>query len=378
MSGNFKIGHLDVRTEFPAPELTRVSIPDDAWRNGMVVRMPNHLGDTVMALPALETLKKLLPRDMALFVIAPEYLRKLFAMLPCVDGFIGLSKPHKRWKRTEFHALRCKRFGVGVMFNRSFRDALFMRLAGVKRLYGIPGNGLRNLLLTAPLVPLQKGASPGHMTRQYLAVSTALGAPEWDGKLPKFVPVDVLNEMSYPLRALCSHSQLLILCPGAAYGTAKRWTAEGFREVAKDWISRGGIVAVTGGKGEYSTGEQVLGGLDPSKAFNLCGTTALDELFRLLQCALMIVANDSGVMHLGAAAGARGVTVFGPTDYTATGPIFPGWSLLSDTPACAPCFRHDCPRGHECMSAVTPEQVMAEIHAILKECHITLPPPGRS
>lgn len=378
MSGNFKIGHLDVRTEFPSPELTRVSIPDDAWHNGMAVRMPNHLGDTIMALPALEALKKRLPRDMGLFVIAPEYQRKLFAMLPCVDGFVGLSKPHKLWKRSEFKALRCKRFGVGVMFNRSFRDAFFMRLAGVKHLYGIPGKGLRNRLLTARLAPLKKGAGPGHMTQQYLAVAAALGAPPWDGKLPEFVPVDVLNEMSYPLRALCSHSQLLILCPGAAYGSAKRWTAESFREVAQDWIARGGIVAVTGGRNEYGTGKQVLCGLDPDKAFNLCGTTALDELFRLLQCALMTVANDSGVMHLGAAAGARGVTVFGPTDWTATGPISPRWSLLSDPPPCAPCFRHECPRGHECMKAVTPAQVMAEMYALLKEDHITLPPPGRA
>ena len=375
MSGGFSIRHLDVRTEFPAPELTPVAIPEDAWHNGMVVRMPNHLGDTIMALPALEALKKTVPPDMALFVIAPEYLRKLFPMLPCVDGFIGLAQAHRLWRKKDFKTLHCKRLGVGVMFNRSFRDALFMRLAGVSRLYGIPGGGLRNLLLARRLSPLRKGEKPGHLTRQYLAVAAALGAPGWDGQLPRFVPVGVLNEMNARLRALCEHPQLLILCPGAAYGSAKRWSEEGFREIADRWIRRGGIVAVAGGKNERPTGERAIDGLDPDKAFNLCGDTALDELFRLLESALVIVANDSGVMHLGAAAGGRGVTVFGPTDYTATGPISPEWSLLSDPPPCAPCFRHECPRDHRCMTSVTPDQVWAEIEKITKARHVELPPP---
>lgn len=377
MSGSFSIRHLDVRTEFPAPELTPVDIPEDAWRNGMVVRMPNHLGDTIMALPALEALKKRLPPDMALYVIAPEYLRKLFATLPCIDGVIGLVQPHRRWRRREFNALRCKRFGVGVMFNRSFRDAFFMRLAGVRYLYGIPGSGLRNLFLKRRLSPLRKGEPPGHMTQQYLAVAAALGAPRWDGALPHFVPMGVLNEMSASLRALCEHPQVLILCPGAAYGSAKRWSEEGFREIADRWIRRGGVVAVAGGKNERATGDRAINGLDPDKAFNLCGDTALDELFRLLESALVIVANDSGLMHLSAAAGCRGVTVFGPTDYTATGPISPEWSLLSDPPPCAPCFRHECPRNHECMTSVTPDQVWAEIETILAARHVKLPPPRK-
>ena len=69
MSCNFKVTNLDIRKEYPAPELNRVSFPDSAWRNGIAVRMPNHLGDTVMALPALETLAKILPPDRALFLI---------------------------------------------------------------------------------------------------------------------------------------------------------------------------------------------------------------------------------------------------------------------------------------------------------------------
>ena len=78
-------------------------------------------------------------------------------------------------------------------------------------------------------------------------------------------------------------------------------------------------------------------------------------------------------MHLGAATGNCGLTVFGPTDYTATGPISPNWSLLSAQPACAPCFRHDCPGKHQCMTAVTPDQVKEEIYRVLAQKNIHLP-----
>ncbi|MBR7104307.1 MAG: lipopolysaccharide heptosyltransferase II [Lentisphaeria bacterium] len=375
MSGNYKVKNLDIRREYPAQELKKAVIPSSAWRNGLAVRMPNHLGDAVMALPALLALKKIVPSDLALFVIAPEYQRKLFMMLPEVDGFIGLKSPHKWWSRKEFKALKNKRLGIGVMFNRSFRDAVMMRAAGLKKLYGIPGNSLRELLLTRRLKPVDKKQAQGHMTGQYLAVASALGAPPWDGKLPAFKPVGTPDENLPPIGALCGHSQMLVLCPGAAYGTAKRWPALAFRAVASDWIKRGGIVAVVGGKGERETGNEVIQGLDPDKIFNLCGETELDELFWLLKSALFIIANDSGVMHLGAATGNCGLTVFGPTDYTATGPISPNWSLLSDQPACAPCFRHDCPTDHCCMTAVTPDLVKKEIFRSLERQNIRLPQP---
>ena len=62
---------LDIRTQFPSPQFPVIPVPHDSWRNGMAVRMPNHLGDAVMALPALGQLRRILPEHCALFVIAP-------------------------------------------------------------------------------------------------------------------------------------------------------------------------------------------------------------------------------------------------------------------------------------------------------------------
>ena len=85
----------------------------------------------------------------------------------------------------------------------------------------------------------------------------------------------------------------------------------------------------------------------------------------LLANSVLTVANDSGIMHLSAALGRPGIAVFGPTDYTATGPISRKWSLLFDKVECAPCFRRECPKGDaRCIRRITAEMVIAEMRRI--------------
>lgn len=106
------------------------------WRNGMAVRMPNHLGDARDGAAALGQLRKIIPPRCALYCIAPAGQRALYHSLPVVDGIVPLERIHSGWSREELMLLRRLRLGVGVLFNNSFRDALSMRLAGVPNLYG--------------------------------------------------------------------------------------------------------------------------------------------------------------------------------------------------------------------------------------------------
>lgn len=121
-----------------------------------------------------------------------------------------------------------------------------------------------------------------------------------------------------------------------------------------------------GSASEAGIGDEVIEGLDPRRAFNLSGRTNLADLMNLLKSSVLTVANDSGIMHLAAALGRPGVAIFGPTDYTATGPIGNSWRLLYNRVECSPCFRRECPDGsRRCMAAVTPEMVIREVDAIV-------------
>ena len=95
---------------FPVTALRREEL-----RNGIVVRMPNWLGDAVMALPALRQLKALVPEDGALGVIVPVPLTPLFQSLPWLEIILPLAEPHRWWGRDERFLVRRCAFGAGLL-----------------------------------------------------------------------------------------------------------------------------------------------------------------------------------------------------------------------------------------------------------------------
>ena len=67
----------------------------------------------------------------------------------------------------------------------------------------------------------------------------------------------------------------------------------------------------------------------------------------------LFLTNDSGAMHIAAALGVPSVTVFGPTDETATGPSGSTARIVREPVDCAPCKLRECPIDHRCMTRVT-------------------------
>jgi heptosyltransferase-2 len=87
----------------------------------------------------------------------------------------------------------------------------------------------------------------------------------------------------------------------------------------------------------------------------------------LLLNSRICVANDSGIMHLSAVLGKPGVAIFGPTDYSATGPISNYWRIIYEKESCSPCFKRECPNGNnKCMKKCSSNQVVEQIQKLLK------------
>ena len=346
---------------FPVTALRREEL-----RNGIVVRMPNWLGDAVMALPALRQLKALVPEEGALGVIVPVPLTPLFQSLPWLEIILPLAEPHRWWSRDERFLVRRCAFGAGLLFNNSFRDALMMRRCRIPRLYGAAAR-CRGCLLTRSFAFPKRRNTWNHapFPARYLAMAQAVGAPAWDGAMPKIVPSVAPEELPPEARRAAESADLLILGAGASYGAAKRWGSDRFREVARYWLDRGGAAAMVGSAAEAPIGDEIGAGLDPARYFNLAGKTTLGQLMRLLAMARAAAANDSGVMHLAAALGCPGVAVYGPTDPTSTAPIGAHWRILTAEAPCAPCFRRVCPRGdNRCMAAVEAAEVIRELETL--------------
>ena len=363
-------GNWDADAKFDVEPL-----PLREWRNGLLVRMPNHLGDAVMALPALRALRGILPPACALYVVTPEPLRQLYAALKCVDGTVGFPDPHAWWSKEVREDIHDLRMGAAVLFNNSLRDVIMLRMAGVPHLYGAAKRG-RSLLLTRSFrFPKRRSCelAKAHQSKRCLAIAAALGADISSPAMPEFDLSNLMPPLTDTISALSRHPLHLVLAAGAAYGAAKRWPEENFKAIAEFWVRRGGVVSVVGAKSEREVGDLVLAGLPQGKCVNLCGMTSINALMGMLKCAALCVANDSGVMHLAAALGTPGVAVFGPTDPAATAPVSDKWVLLYEKLPCAPCFKRTC-SDNKCIRAITPAMVLQAVEELCRKHRLHLEP----
>ena len=339
------------------------------WRDGLLVRSPNWLGDAVMSIPALTVLRRLLPEPCGLFVACPKGLAPLFRMLPgIVNQTVELSDPHAFPTRAEWKEVRWLNAGIALLLNNSFRDALWIKSCRIPKLYGAAARNRSFLLAEAFQFPPRRDheLNRPHQAAKYLAMALALGAPEWDGKMPEFTIPYEPETCSDELQAVLREKNLLVLAPGAAYGAAKRWDPLRFRDAAGWWIrERNGKVALVCAGGEAADARIALTGLPAGSYYDLAGKTTLETLALILRRAAVCLANDSGAMHLAAALGTPGVAPFGSTDPAATSPLSGKWRILFSKQPCAPCFKRLCPKDDPvCMKAISAADVIETLRSL--------------
>ena len=328
-----------------------------AWRNGMLVRAPNWLGDTMMALPAVHKLQAFIPEPCGLFVLCPDALVPVWEAAPWVDHVVPMEG--RRVGREVTKDLRALGPGVVVVLPNSFGSAWDVRGIGAAVRLGRAGRG-RKALLThrLPSLPRATGAADRHQLSHYLELAEAFGSVEWNAEFATLSVPDAgdiaerLGLMRQP------GDRWLAVAPGAAYGLAKQWPCESFRQVVESWVSAGGRAVLVGTDREAELAARVAAGVE--SCVNLAAKTSLRELMAVLSSVDVMVANDSGPMHLGAALGTGGVAVFGSTDPVATGPLGAPWTLVREAIDCAPCLARTCRREDEpyaCLTRVTADRV---------------------
>ncbi len=167
------------------------------------------------------------------------------------------------------------------------------------------------------------------------SATTALIDAGWDGRAP-----------------------LVALAPGAAYGGAKKWPSESFAELASSLAADGIASVMVGSAADAGTGHEVAKTSSGGRLLNVIGRTDLATLAGVLSLCRALVTNDSGAMHLAAAAGVSVTAVFGPTDERATRPLGDAHVVLTHDIWCRPCMLRECPLDHGCMRGVAPAKVL--------------------
>lgn len=313
----------------------------------VLVRLPNWLGDALMARPLLHALRAADPAA-TVAAVGPAPL-------------LGLLAPERLWD--EAHAwplapasraaLRAARADLALVLPPSFSSAWFAWRAGARARVGFAHEG-RSFLLTRALRRPARGDR--HLAGEYLDLGEAAGVPP-AGPPP---PLPVTAEAAAEARALAgaADAPYAVLAPGATYGPAKRWPAARFAEAGRRLAARGWRLLACGAAGEREACEEVARGCG---ATPLAGRTSLPVMAALCAGAAGVVSNDSGLAHLAGAVGAPTVTVFGSTSSAWTAPLGPRTAVAQRPPVCSPCFARTCRIGYTCLEAVGVDDVLAAL-----------------
>ncbi len=349
-------GRVSDTLELPAFRTKQTSTErrERQWRlpetGSIAVRVPNWVGDAVMAWPTLSALSRLAPNRLVL--VAHRRVAGLFQ-----NGEFGrdvVVVGSSRWPSLVVAALRLRRrkCGLALAMPDSLSSALQMWLAGVPRRVGFRSE-LRGAFLTTRL------SKPRwlHLCEQYSHLLPA-GA-EYDGRVSMSVSEADSRRVERLLesKGVKDGSSLVLLAPGASYGETKMWPAPGYVRLS-ELLGRSeqALVALVGTPAEKELCESMRRE-SRVPVLNLAGETSLGELAALSSAATLFVGNDSGAAHVAAAAGCPVVIIVGSTDPSWTIPRGDAVAVVQKRVSCSPCFLKKCPYGLECLTRIDPECV---------------------
>jgi heptosyltransferase-2 len=328
----------------------------------IMVRMPNWIGDAVMATPALASIRAAFP-EAQVTIVANPLVAALFTCHQGCDRVIVFDKRARHQGLAGFwqfcRSLRLERFDLAILLQNAFEAAVMAVLAGIPRRAGYRTDG-RGLLLNAGVPAVDKKHGLHHVD-YYLRMLGHLGFAV-DNRQPSLALA--AEEEQWGDRCLAPGDWVAVN-PGASYGAAKRWIPERFAAVADELSEEYGVkVVLTGGSGEREIGADIERAMR-NVPLNLIGCTSVRELMAVLARCRLMVTNDSGPMHIAAAFGVPTVAVFGPTDYTTTSPFGENCRIVRGVVDCAPCMLRECPIDHRCMERITADDVLNAARELL-------------
>jgi heptosyltransferase-2 len=331
----------------------------------IIVRMPNWIGDAVMALPALESLKDNFP-GAEISLAAREWTRGLFP--PGSPGTAVLSLPDVRdlsGLKEANRMLKALRFDVGLLLTNSFSSAFLFYTAGIPERWGYARDA-RGLLLTKKVAAKDSDGAL-HQMDYYLNLISGLGLRPARRDISLRLTREETEKAERTLGEAGRDSRrpLVVINPGAHFGSAKRWPESRFLELANLFQKEASAeILLVGSEDESGLGEALASGMT-RKPLNFVGKTTLRELMGLISLGRVCVTNDSGPMHIANALKVPVVAIFGPTDPASTGPFQqPSVVVKKDVP-CWPCSYRKCPYDHRCMMKILPEEVFEAARAFL-------------
>jgi len=301
----------------------------------LVVRL-SAMGDILHALPAVTALRQAHPDWVIDWVVEPRWRALLAAegnagrgkarspARPLVDHLHLAST--KEWRKAPFSrqtfnefmalrsALRAGKYDAVIDLQGSIRSALVARLAGCRRLIGEAEPRER----AARRLFRERVATHGtHVIEQDVELVSAIAGDQLEPVEP-WLPVDPIAEAwADEIIPPVTNKTAVLISPGAGWG-AKRWPVERYAAVAQSLNVLGCRVLVNIGPGEEPLAEAIVRATGGAAAPLTC---TLAQLIALTRRIALVIAGDTGPLHLACALCRPVVGIYGPTDPSRNGPF---------------------------------------------------------
>jgi heptosyltransferase I len=330
---------------------------------------PSALGDIMHALPVLTALRRRFPAAHLAWIVNRSYepvLRNhpdLNEIIPFDRGAMG-----RGWVQgaaTHFHflrQLRAGRFDLVIDLQCLFRSGLIARATGARWRVGLAS--AREGAARFYTHPVEDKDVFLHAVDRYWRVAEALGA----GEGPKTFRLAVDPEARAWARQLLRSAPRPWLAVGVgARWLTKRWPPAHFAALV-DRAQRhtGGTALFVGSPDEAALAQEAAAALT-GPVHQLAGTTTLPQLVALLSEADVMLANDTGPLHLAVALGRPVVAPYTCTLVGDTGPYGQEARAVQTEVWCRGSYHKRCPR-MDCMAELTPDRLWPALHAALQLC----------
>ena len=258
----------------------------------------NRIGDAVLSSGLIKRLSDEIP-NARFTVVAGPVAAPLFEEVPTLDRIITLAKTKNRGHWFElWREVRGTRWGLVV----DLRGSGLSRFISTRRRAiwrKIPGPPVHKVIEAARILKIEEDPAPPYI----------FTSPETEAR------ADELTAGFGPILALAP----------AANWLGKTWPLERFSRVAMRLLHsegpmKGGRLMVLGGPQDAKFARELKDVVMRNQFINLTEDTDILTAFACLKRARLFIGNDSGTMHLAAAAGIPTLGLFGPSDEQLYGP----------------------------------------------------------
>jgi lipopolysaccharide heptosyltransferase II len=339
-----------------------------SMRRILIIRL-GAIGDVLLSTPVVRVLSERFPELRIDFLTKEAYI-SILKNHSNLNRVIGFSQ--KRGFRALHEILRFIRRGkydAVVDLQNNLRSRIFTRFSGVKFRKTFHSGRIKRFFLVHFRWNVYRDIQP--VPLKYLRTVRDLGAED-DGKgLDLFVEPAAERSVraKFKKTGVRSSEPILALAPGAGRAT-KRWPCEQFANVGLHFVRKGFQVVILGGPKDADACESVRSRMSDSSV-SFCGILTLQETAALLKHSVLLVTNDTGLMHMASALKKKTVAIFGPT--TRHFGFFPFRSpaaVVETDLRCRPCSYHGtehCPKRHfRCMLAISSAEVIGAAERVLK------------